>query len=126
MSEHEPSIGINLGQTHFEMTRDNSFLYSFIGRAALFNHIWIKRDDLQPPEDSAMTQSTYLFENLTFTDPERAEQWARTYGLLVLRMTELDYPLFLNQKAPAECDINAYIATTSHGEDLDHVPEGWA
>jgi hypothetical protein len=123
--ENDPTIGINLGETHFEMTRDNSFLYTFLGKAAIYNHIWLKRDDLPPTGDDSLVQSTYLFENMTYADKEREQRWAQIYGALVLRMTELEYPLYLNQARPADCDVNAYVAANVQNDDFDHVPEGW-
>lgn len=125
MSEQEPSININLGKTNFEMTRQNSFLYTFIGRAALFNHVWLKRDDLPAMQDESLVQSTYLFENMTFEQEERREHWDNVYSRIIEQMNQLQFPMYLNMPAPSETDVNAYIGATMQNDNLDHIPDEW-
>jgi hypothetical protein len=71
MSEQDPSIRINLGEEKFEMTRDNSSLYTFLGRAAIFNHIYLIRDEVPVDEEGNRTV-TYLFRSL-LSDPQRRD-----------------------------------------------------
>jgi hypothetical protein len=117
MSEKEPAIGINLGDTRFEMTRRNTFLYTFMGRAALYNHVFLKRDDL-PQTDDGNIVGTYIFQGLT----PNQEVWNRLENTL----KENDYPQYLNHAEPSDGDIRAYIQTaTSDLEKQSGLPEGW-
>jgi hypothetical protein len=113
--ENEPSIRINLGDKKFEMTRENSFLYTFLGRAALYNHVFLQRDDLPPVEGGQLT-GTYIFEDLTRN--------GNIYARLAQMMQEKDFPQYLNHKEPAQCDMDAYMLAATR--DLsDTVPEEW-
>lgn len=114
-SEREPSININLGNTNFEMTPHNSSLFTFLGRAALYNHIFLVRDDL-PPLPEGQLNGTYLFEGLLRNK--------NIYSRLEQMMTEKQYPMHLNALEAPECDVDAYIRTASNMIG-DTVPEGW-
>lgn len=117
MSEREPVIGINLGETRFEMTRRNTFLYTFLGKAALYNHVFLKRDDL-PETDDGQIMGTYLFEDAL---PKNGI-WDRLKSTL----QENDYPQYLNHAEASEVDIRAYMETVmSDLAKADGVPEGW-
>lgn len=113
--DKEPSININLGNSNFEMNRENSFLYTFIGRAAL-NHIFIKRDDLPQPEDGNIT-ATYLFRDLM---PNKD-----VFDRIASLMQDKEFPQFLNQKDIPQCDVDAYMRTATQDLSGDTIPEGW-
>lgn len=115
--ENEKSININLGDTRFEMTRDNSRLYTFVGRAALYNHIYIVRDDLGKTQEGN-DRITYLFEDLLKRgNPE-------VYSRLEQAMVQYAFPMHLNETTPATVDVESYIKAASM--DLaDTFPEDW-
>lgn len=116
MSEQEPSFNINLGDTQFEMTRRNTFLYTFMGRAALYNHVFLKRDDLPPLEDGQIL-GTYLFQGAL-----KEGLWER----LLTTLQENSYPQYLNHAEVSQMDQDAYMqAAMSDLEKNDSVPEGW-
>lgn len=117
MSEKEPAIGINLGDTRFEMTRRNTFLYTFLGKAALYNHVFLKRDDM-PATDDGNIIGTYLFETAL---PQNG-----IWDKLKSTLQENDYPQYLNHAEASDTDIRAYIETvTKDLESTDTVPEDW-
>lgn len=117
MSEKEPAIGINLGETRFEMTRRNTFLYTFLGKAALYNHVFLKRDDLPETEDGNI-MGTYLFETAL---PQNGI-WEKLKSTL----QENDYPQYLNHAEASEVDIKAYMQTVmSDLDSTDTIPESW-
>lgn len=113
----EPAFGINLGDTRFEMTRRNTYLYTFMGKAALYNHVFLKRDDLPPTEDGDIL-GTYLFQDVL---PKNGI-WDRLCNTL----QENDYPQYLNHAAPSEGDKAAYmLSVTQDLQTTDTIPEGW-
>lgn len=117
MAEKEPVIGINIGETRFEMTRRNTFLYTFLGKAALYNHVFLKRDDLPETGDGNIL-GTYIFKDLT----PNQEVWNRLESTL----KENEYPQYLNHAEASEVDIRAYMETaTSDLKNNDTVPEDW-
>lgn len=114
--ENEPSIRINLGEQKFEMTRENSFLYTFLGRAALYNHIFLKRDDLPQREDGNIT-GTYLFKGIM---PDNG-----IFDRIAEKMHEGEFPLYLNQPRVSQCDVDAYMSAVMKDLEGDSFPEDW-
>lgn len=110
MNEHEPSMVIHLLSGEFEATRDNTSLFTFLGRAA-FNHVFLHTGE----EVDGVMSGTYVFScNPTYTDME-------TF------MINNEYPLHMNLPYVAECDINAFNnMVASQCTDLDQIPEEWA
>jgi len=117
MNEQESTIGITLGGEKFEMTRRNSRLYTFVGQAALYNHVYLVRDDMEPNEEGA-PYVTYLFEDIL------KRTHAETYDKITHAMGHYAFPMHLNELEPPECDIESYIKTAMQ-DSRDDVPEDW-
>ena len=115
--EKQPSISINLGKDKFEMTRENSSLHSFVGRAAL-NHIYLIRDDLEQTDDDVLV--TPLFRDLMGSTD--------TWDAIAQQMEAKEFPLYLNHPDVPPDTIDAYekIALNQMSKEMpDTVPEGW-
>lgn len=109
--EQEPKFGINLGDTHFEMTRRNTYLYTFMGKMALYDHVFLKRDDI-PRNADGNQLGTYLFKEAL-----RKELWERLESTLL----ENKYPAYLNHEEPSESDKASFMLTVL--KDIDDIPD---
>lgn len=105
----EPVIELNLNGERFEATRDNTTLFQFFGRLAIYNHIF-----LETGEDSQYPIGAYLFSDHP-AYPELEE-------LIVAH----EYPQHLALREVAECDIDAW-ERHNFGDlrESQGVPEGW-
>lgn len=109
MNENEPGIFLNIdGDSSFEATRDNSSLFRHIGAAALYDHIFIVTD-----EDSSY--GTYVFRSCD------------SFEMMSDYMIENGYPIHLNIREPAQCDVDAFerMILQACERDGDFVPEDW-
>lgn len=101
----EPHASLSIGNgEHLEATRDNARLYTFLGKAACMNHIYISTEN----------SGAYIF---NFIDG---------FDVLSTYMIENEYPMYLNQTEVPQCDINAYDrAIKNLSTDTDYLPEDW-
>lgn len=131
MSEHmqpeEPSLELTFGDgREFEMRRDNSRLFTFIGKTALnellvdseqFNHVFLQ---LEPIDEDGNIRGTYIFSRHD------------SYNQLAGYMVENDFPMSLNNLEVPDCDKSAYqtmveqqLKSELESEFGDFPPEDW-
>lgn len=103
----EPFIRLNVGDKSYELTRDNTTLHTFLGKLAVFNHLFYSDEHNQE-----VREAFYLFSDIEVFP--QLEEYVR----------ENDYPAVINQTEVSSVDQDAYIrqATRDFG---DHVPEEW-
>lgn len=100
-------IPITLDKEPFQMTRRNTMLFTHIGEAALYDHVFFSKGET---EDG--WRGAYLWKNHP------------SYEQLVDFMVNHAYPLRLNNVEAAQCDQDAYWS--SQLSDLDKgIPEDW-
>jgi len=108
--EQEPSMHIGFPDgVEFEATRDNTILFTFMGRLALYNHVFFIRDEEKG-------QGSYLF-NLHPSFNEVSEY-----------MLENNYPAHINMREVAQCDVDAFssmIHKDAVSELENGVPGDW-
>ena len=109
-----PKMRLGLSGGEFEATPENSHLYTFMGRLAMYNHIF-----LVTSEGEGTISGTYLF-NQIHTSQE-------VFDELSDFMIANDYHTDLNRREVPDCDVKAYDDTVvGMTEDLgDTIPEGW-
>lgn len=105
MSEKDPSLVLHLGSGRkFEMTPENSMLYTYLGRTAIgnmeidnssVNHAWVTTGHNEQGQATGM----YFFAE--FDD---------VYKDIAAHMVEHKYPMLLNQRTVPECDMKAWVA----------------
>lgn len=95
--EQDPVVRLQYNEGEFLARRDNSHLYTFFGRLALYNHTFhyeVEGDEVQ--------QSFYIFQSV---DPEG-------FGELATYMVENAYPAHLNLQEIHNSDIQAHERAT--------------
>lgn len=109
MSELEPLIVAVINGNEYEMTRQNSRLYTFLGKAA-FTHIFI-----EVQSDEKVSTGIYLFEQII------PDEFPKLAGYMAANQ----YPMHLNEVNVPEGDIDVLQRhlTASDG-DLD-IPDDW-
>ncbi len=107
--EEEPIIEVNFGETRFEATPENTYLFRFFGKLALYNHIFM----LTRPEEN---NGAYLFNQHP------------AYAKFEQYMVENHYPIHDNLREVAQCDLDAFEGMIA--DDLrdmsDYPPEDWS
>ena len=110
MNEQEPFAKLTLPNgEEFEARRDTASLYTFMGRLAIYNHVYCY--DIK---DNEVQQSFYIF------------NFVQGYDELVEYMKENDYPQHLNLPEISRSDVEAHDRAVLH--DLvsnDTFPESW-
>lgn len=112
MSEREEQSGeftVSFPNGEFLATRDNTSLFTHMGRLALYDHVFFQRG-----EDSG----TYLF------------NVAEPYTTIMTHMLENNFPAHINLQEVAECDRVAFDKMihkeAAHDfEEVDGVPDDW-
>lgn len=107
--EQEPSMKIGFPDGEFDATRENTSLFTFMGKLALYNHVFFVKD-----EEEGI--GSFLF------------SLHPSYKEISDYMVEHQYPSHINLQEVAECDMDAY-------EDMIHeytapdleggVPDEW-
>lgn len=107
--EDEPAIIVNFGEKEFEATPDNTTLFRFAGKLALYNHVFM----LTQPENN---NGAYLFNQHPY------------YKEFEEYMIEHKYPLHDNLREVAECDQDAFENMVKQDlKDIDdYVPDDWS
>ena len=105
--EEEPRIELKInGESAYELNRLNSTLYSFLGRLAVYNHVFYHGTE---DEDS---DKFYIFE------------YQKSFAPIAQYMAENDYPMILNQPEVSVTDQEAYMRSATR--DLGNgLPEEW-
>lgn len=109
-NEQEPVAKLTLPNGEvFEARRDTASLYTFMGKLALYNHIFCY--DVQ---DNEVQQSFYIFD------------FVGGYGELARYMSENEYPMHLNLPEISKSDVEAYERAVLRDLAVtDGVPEDW-
>lgn len=116
MSELEPSITLRVGNGEIEVTRDNTTLFTFLGRVginlSMYDHVFITRGDA---DEEGTTNGMYIFRANSGFDA--LEEYLITY----------DYPALLNMREVPQCDQDAFNKMIHDStNDLDEgVPDSW-
>ena len=97
MSEHEghaeDELMLHIGETDFLMTRENAVLFTFFGRLATRNHVFLITEET---DEEGITSGSYIFAHAT------------AFNALASFMAEYDYPARLNSLEVPQCDEDAF------------------
>lgn len=104
----EPVINLTMdGEPGYELNRLNTTLHTFLGRLAVYNHVFYT--DIHEEE---VQESFYIF------------NFEPSYPQIEEYMRENDFTQVLNQTEVSSGDIRAYIRASTR--DLgDTIPENW-
>jgi len=103
----EPSIKLNIGQEVFEATRDNTTLFQFFGRLAIYNHVFLVFNEEE-------NSGAYIFSD------------SPVYPEMEEFIVAHEFPQHLGMRAVAQCDVDAWERHTfSDLNASEGVPEGW-
>jgi len=106
----EPAIELQIGGEIFRATRDNTSLFRYFGRLAIYDHIFMQTGQ----ESESTLLGAYVFSN--------ADRW----GDMVDFMVTHGYPQHIDLRQVAECDVNAfYKANLGDLQGAESVPEEW-
>lgn len=107
--ENEPGIIVNFGEREFEATPENTTLFRFVGKLALYNHIFM----LTVPEENI---GAYLFNQHP------------VYKEFEDYMVKNQYPIHDNLREVAECDLDAFenMLRENAADIGDYPPEDWS
>jgi hypothetical protein len=96
--------------TRLELTPENSTLFTHVGELSLYDHCFIAT-----AEEGTTTIGVYLFRH------------SDVFPAIKEHFEQHGYPMVLNQREVAPCDINAFErAIELATDDITHVPEDWA
>lgn len=108
-----PAMRLTIGENReFESTPFNTTLFTYLGRLACYDHVFIQTGD----ENDTTMVGTYVFN----THP--------VYPDMSAFMIEHDFPLMLNRVEVPDCDVEAWQRMVAQQvDDLDQgIPEGWS
>lgn len=112
MENNEPKVTIEVNGKSFEFLRNNTTLWTFMGRTAI-DHIWLE-DHID--EDNVMNGTRFFRELFNEGDFDR----------LSVYMVEAEYETHLNLREVPDADLEAYIGfSTSADGIIDTIPEDW-
>lgn len=102
-------LDLTLGGEDFHMTRENTSLFTFLGEAAIYNHIFFEHK-----REQRKLIGTYLFA----ANP--------AYVQLKEFIEEHSYPQHINMLEAAQCDVDAWNSHYLNDlNDISSVPEEW-
>lgn len=106
--ENEPSFIAQFeGGQEIEATRDNTTLFTHIGRLALYDHVFIVLDEEE-------NRGSYIF------------QINPAFEGIADFMIANEYPMHLNLREVADCDLEAYDGMIKGMVgDIDTLPPEW-
>jgi hypothetical protein len=109
--EEEPRLKLTLSSGgEFYATRDNTTLFQFFGRLAIYDHVFIETG----MEDSTPT-GIYLFQN--------QDIWRDLVDYIVTN----EFPQHVALREVAQCDIDAFDRTMFDDvRHMDSFPSEWA
>lgn len=109
--EEMPSMTLHMPGGEFEATPINTTLFTFLGRLACYDHVFLQTGE----EDEGVISGTYIFNQLSI------------YDEMAAFLVEASYPMLLNRIEVPDCDINAFNKMVSQQtENLDHIPDDWS
>lgn len=106
--EKKPQINLSIGSQEFELRRDNSELYSYLGSLAVWNHVFVTSVE----EDEVKT-GTFIPRELIGHEP---------FDKMASAMIQHAYPVRLNQRQVVESDAEI-ITKILAGNDVDKLDE---
>ena len=112
MSEDEPVMNLNTTHGEIEARRDNTTLFTFLGKLALYDHVFIHTGDTEDDVAKGM----YIFNQNEVYDQMSEYMW------------ENDYPMHINLPEVAQCDLDAFdnMVHKDVEQDLESgIPEEW-
>lgn len=109
--EDLPTITLHMETGEFVASPINTTLFTFLGRLAIYNHIFVQTGD----EDDRVMVGTYVFSTHS------------VYQDIVNFMVEEDFPMMLNRLEVPDCDVNAYnrMIEQHMGDVGDTIPDDW-
>lgn len=111
-SEHElPDVWVKLNGEPFELSRDNTSLYTFFGALAMYNHVYIQTD----PDRKG---GAHIFDALN----------PREYDNVAKVIVDRQWPQILNCNKAYIYEMNAFEAglTKYASAQIDEgVPDDW-
>lgn len=108
----EPAMYLTFCGEEYEVTRDDAALFMYMGKLALYNHIFIALEVDEDDEDAPA--EAYIF--------SMNEQYEAVRDF----MMDNDYPMHANLRYVADCDLDAYDEMIKRAvKDIDTVPEEW-
>lgn len=108
--ENEPIMKIETNVGEIESKRDNTTLFTHLGRLACYDHVFI-----QTSTEDGVAGGIYVFRD------------AEVFDQMAEYMVENEYPMVLNKIDVAECDLKAFDNMVSNNtKDVgDYLPEEW-
>lgn len=91
--ENEPNIEISINGEPFKVNRENTVLFTFIGKLAVFNHVFLMVDE---EREESSVKGGYLFAGQPCYEELRAF------------VEENNYPQHINMNEVADCDRDAW------------------
>lgn len=108
--EQEPHMQLMLNTGEFRATRDNTTLFQYFGRLAIYDHIFVQTGN----EDESTMLGAYIFSNFP--------HWTDMVDYMVTN----EYPQHVCLRQVAECDMAAFDrANLGDLAETDGVPEEW-
>lgn len=90
-----PTMRLTIRDREYEATPENTSLFRFMGKLAMFDHIFLATDEHPDGEDTPIG-GLYIFRDIDLFDD--IEDF----------MLEHDYPMHLNLREVAQCDYDAH------------------
>jgi len=110
MSEPEKAIELNLGGNEYELRRDNSELYMYFGKLAMFNHVFIQQESTEELRTGLFVPEQYIGKD--------------TFSMLAATMIDFNFPARLNQIEVAEGDAEI-ITRILAGSDIQDINDSF-
>ena len=112
MTEKEPQINLDLGSQQFELRRDNSELFHYMGKLAVWNHVFVESTKEDGKRTGTFIPSGFIGEEV--------------FNGIALAMVKLEYPSHLNQREVAEGDVEIITGILSRDiKDIDTERPEW-
>lgn len=104
--ENNPQINLNIGGQEFELRRDNSELYHYFGRLAIWSHIFV-----EDAEQEELRRGTFI---------PREYIGEEAFDAIAAAMVQYEYPCRLNMQSVDEGDAEI-ITKILAGKDIDKL-----
>ena len=108
MSKH---LEVNIGDNEFIVTPENTSLFTFMGEAALYDHVFMKRE---------RNEQNQVIGNFVFANGKQPHIYEYLMNFIIAE----DYPIHMNIREAAECDIAAFEREMFEGFE-DGIPDNW-
>ena len=110
-SDKEPTLSVLVGENNFVVRRSNASLFTFMGEAAIYDHVFL---DISELSENGENQGTYVFRQ------------SDSFSSLAKFLVKNDFPLHANMQAVSDTDRNVwekYYLSDVRG--TDSFPEEW-